>query len=249
MFEEIGDAWGLALAQQMRSEWLVLSGRLDEGYAMTEKSTANMRRITESADLMQQQQLAVGILLRQGDLAGARSRAKELVESALVAGGGRSLTLAASTAASLAALDGDSQEALRFVSLMGDVPTEYTGQWTQLTAIQGLANADVKLLLRDVDAAEELLRHAIAAAVNSRDHPVIAGVTVGLARLCVARGDLERAALALDLADAIRGAADELDPATIRVRTELRKAGIEGRHAVPDNPIPAIQALLAVQPD
>ncbi|MEP6478739.1 MAG: hypothetical protein ABJB03_05065, partial [Rhodoglobus sp.] len=248
MFEEIGDAWGLALAQQMRSEWLVLLGRLDEAFAMTERSTANMRRITESADLMQQQLLAVGILVRKGDLAGARARANGLVDSAVASGGSRTLALAASTAASLAALDGDASEALRFVSLMGDQSTEFTGQWTQLAAMRALAAADVKLLLREVDEAEVLMREAITAAVNSHDHPVIAGVTVGLARLCAARGDLERAALALDLADAIRGAGDELEPSTIRIRAQLRKAGIEGRSTdVPDNPIPAIQALLATE--
>lgn len=250
MFEKLGDSWGLALAQQMRSEWLVLVGRLDEAFAMTESSTANMRRITESADLMQQQQLAVGILVRKGDLAGARARAADLVEAAIAGGGSRTLTLAASTATSLAALDGDVPEALRFASLMGDQPAEVTGQWTQLTAMQGLANADLKLLLREVDEAEVLMRGAITAAVNSHDHPVIAGVTVGLARLCAARGDLERAALALDLADAIRGAGDELEPSTIRIRAQLRKAGIDSRSTVvPDNPIPAIQALLAVESD
>ncbi|MGN6503351.1 MAG: hypothetical protein ACTHKX_10695, partial [Pseudolysinimonas sp.] len=53
------------------------------------------------------------------------------------------------------------------------------------------------------------------------DHPIMASVALGVGALALERGDPEDARRALDLAVALRGAADPHDPAEAHLRRSL----------------------------
>ena len=111
LFSEIGDLWGLALARQMRAEWLNLSRRYEEALVMSDSSTEAMRSITSSWDLQQQQGLAVELLLKLGRTREAQERTDLLIREALSANSPRALAMAYSTAAGTALQLGDRDRA------------------------------------------------------------------------------------------------------------------------------------------
>ncbi|WP_150955083.1 ATP-binding protein [Microbacterium testaceum] len=230
MFERIGDPWGTGFASQLRSEWLVLAGRLDDALAVTDRSGAAIRGLTSVPDLLQQEAQAVGILLRLGRLDEARSRAAEIDRAATADGSVRSLGQARMTAAQVEIAAGDGAAALREVErieLAGQpgIPDQFLA-WIDAQRAQSL------LLLGRIDEARESLRIGLARASDSRDHPIIATVLLTVAGWNAAAGRPDRAAEALARANAVRGAADELDPFFVWVRAH-GEAGAEG------NPTPA----------
>ncbi|MGN6503377.1 MAG: ATP-binding protein, partial [Pseudolysinimonas sp.] len=76
LFSRNGDLWGIALSQQMRAEWLILDGRLEEALALNDESAEIMSRITSPLDLQQQQSASIGILMRLGRADEALARAR-----------------------------------------------------------------------------------------------------------------------------------------------------------------------------
>ncbi|TPW77999.1 AAA family ATPase [Schumannella soli] len=225
MLSEIGDLWSIAVAQQMRAEWLALVGRLDEALEVTDASTENLRRITSEADLAQQQDLAVRILARQGKPDAARARAEQVLDETLSSGVRRAITQAAASATIAAAQQGDAVAAAAFAAHL-DESDETLAPFAQLAAAKSVARTHLALLQGDVAAADEQARDALRSALDSHDLPVIAQTAVAVARVCLARGDAELAARLLLAADAARGIPDELDPWVREVRAGLRERGI-----------------------
>jgi len=239
-FEQIGDLWGLALAQQMRSEWLALNGRLDEALATAGASTGNMRHITSEWDLAQQQGLAISLLTRLGRLDEARQRADDLLAEAEANGNAPTVLQALLLRVSVDVLDRDLPAAqarlARFDSLVG----AWQHMPGQLAALAEVFRSSVAILAGDTDAAELALRDAADAALATHDHPIIGSVALGFGGLALARGDVEAAVRALDLSTAIIGAYNADDLQVIAIERAAAQHGIErGGSGGPSRPMPS----------
>ncbi|MCU1513044.1 MAG: hypothetical protein JWO10_134 [Microbacteriaceae bacterium] len=226
-FEKIGDLWGLALAQQLRAEWLVLAGRLDEAFRCTEDSTANMRKITSSWDLAQQQSLAISILMRQGRIDDARTRVTELLAEAEDAGNARTLLQVQVTAMTFDAFTGDIVAGRAHLARYDELVEAWPGMPIQMHAWAESAKASFALLDGDDAGAENHLRRAVDAALISHDHPVIGMVALSIGSLALSRGDLHEALRAVELSTAILGAHDTTSPQVAAIEAAAAQAGIE----------------------
>jgi tetratricopeptide (TPR) repeat protein len=212
MFERIGDQWGLALARQIRSEWLSLSGRLEEALEMTDLSSAGMRDITSAQDALQQQGLSLTILLRLGRADEAQARVQEMLDAAFSDGGSRLIVQASTLAATVALARGDLALAGAHLDLIDELAPDWPGIFPQLEASIELTRGCI--LLREGRLAESLaaLRASAEIAIASGDHPIIAQVAIGFGELALARNEPDEAFRALELAVAIRGVLESADP-------------------------------------
>jgi predicted ATPase len=242
-FEEIGDLWGLSLAQQMMAEWLTVRGRLEEALKASDDSTENIRRITSSWDLAQQQGLAISILLRLGRNDEARSRSDAMVAAADETENSRTMVLAYITAISTEVALGDVDRARDYLERYEELAGGWQERSPQLMALVENGRAGYFVLNGDFDAAEAALRVAVTNALESMDHPIIGQAALGLGGLALARGDVREAVRALDLSTAILGAYDGTSLLARAIEDAAVNAGIERSGTeVPDRPI-AIEAL------
>lgn len=233
LFRRNGDLWGMALSMQLRSQWLILDGQLEEALRLTEESTVAMRRITSAWDLQQQQGAAIGIMLRLGRIDEAVERSELLLAEARATGSSRALALAAASASSLHLALGDADTAEPYIDQLESALAEWPGVPLQLTAVADAMRGAYGRLRGDLDQAADRLRAAADAAVASGDHPVMAVVALEVGMLALERGDLQDAGRALELAVAVRGAPDPLDPVEARLRSAVGTA--------PTSPAPALE--------
>ncbi|KTR93228.1 ATPase, partial [Microbacterium testaceum] len=217
MFTEIGDPWGLGFASQLRAEWLILEGRLEEALSVTDRSSQAIRGLTSVSDYLQQRSQAVGILLRLGRDDEARSRADEVARLAEADGSVRALAQAAMTAAHVEVAAGNGDAALAAV----ERTTLEPGFPDQFVAWLDAQRAQALLLLGRHDEARESLRAALTRAAQSRDFPIVATVLLTIAGWNAATGRRLHAEEALARAAAVRGAADVRDPFHVWIRKRL----------------------------
>ncbi|KTS81532.1 ATPase [Microbacterium testaceum] len=217
MFTAIGDPWGTGFASQLRAEWLILEGRLDEALLVTDRSSDAIRGLTSVSDFLQQRAQAVGILLRLGRDDEARARVEEIERLADADGSVRSVAQAAMTVAHVAVAAGDGAEALRAVERITLEP----GFPDQFVAWRDAQRAQALLLLDRHDEARDALRSALERAIRSRDFPIVATVLLAIAGWNAATGRRSRAEEALARAAAVRGAADVRDPFFVWTRERL----------------------------
>lgn len=248
LFTELGDIWGLALSEQMRSIWLGTMGRLEEALALGDSSTEHMREITTSWDLAQQQGLAIQMLLRLGRNDEAIVRVQQMLESAEASGNARTLLQVQLAAASVdVEVDDLESAASRLVVIDGlyEVSEHEPGQLVAL--VEGL-KAAIGRKRGDLDGAEEHLRIAAEAAIRSQDQPVIGMVAIGVGSYLLARGNVALAVQAVDFATSVTGAYDATHPGVIAIDAAAMEKGI-GRPSteVPERPMTAeaLQGLIS----
>lgn len=228
-FTALGDWWGLALAQQMRSEWLSVHGRLQEALELSDASTENMRRITSSWDLAQQRSLAVSLLTRMGRIDEARSRIQTLVAEGDATGNLRTIIQMHATAVGACVAFGDLDDARRYLARLDEIIATLPRLPGQLLAGAEAGRAGVAMLEGDLDAAEVALRRAADHALESHDHPIIGMVAIDVGMLALARGDVDEAVRAMELGAAIIGAKDPTDPRIIKIEAAAgtrKRAGV-----------------------
>ncbi|MCT2087161.1 ATPase [Microbacterium enclense] len=208
IFTEVGDPWGTGIASQLRSEWLILAGRLEEALAVSDNAARIVDGLSSVSDLLQMRAQSVGILLRLGRLDDARTRADEMGAVAAADGSVRALSQARMAAAQVEISAGDGAAALRQSQAIRLEP----GFPDQITAWAGAQRAQALVLLNRLDEALAALREAMPLAIRSHDHPIVASVLVAVAgwNAAVGRADVARTALAR--ARAVRGAADDHEP-------------------------------------
>lgn len=223
MFEELGDLWGSSLSLQMRSEWLVMEGRLDEALAMTLASTEGLSRITSSWDVAQQRGLAVTILARQGRWEEAELMVNSLLEAGPAAGS-RAAFMSQLHAATYWMAKGDADRAEEHLALSEAMSSEVPAGIGQLVATAEILRADIAVARGDLESGEGALRVAADQAIRSGDHPVIAQVALGLGVLALERGDHREAKRALELAATIRGSWDATDLKVRRIESAVGPA-------------------------
>jgi predicted ATPase len=227
LFSAVGDPWGLAFAEQIRAQWLTIVGRLEEAFALTEKSTANMRSIASSWDLAQQQELAISILIRQERVEEAADRAGAILAEAEETGNVRAVLQAVMSLLNVDVARRDIRSARAHFERFDLLAESWPGMPVQMFAWVECARASIALYAGDTDAAEEALRIASAHALTTGDHPVMATVALGLGSLALERGDIAEAVRALDLASAIAGAVDSTSPQVRAIERAAAAAGYE----------------------
>jgi predicted ATPase len=236
-FIQIGDLWGIALAEQMHAIWLAATGRLQEALELSDASTEHMRNITPSQDLAQQQGLAIQTLMRLGRSSEALERAQQMLDEAEESGNGRAILQANLIAATLCAQLGDlaaATERLLVVESMRDSWPREPGQITGM--VEGLRGS-IETRRGDLDEAERHLRIAVEAAIRSQDQPVIGGLAINVGTYALARGNVEMAVQAIDFATSMIGAFDATHPEVIAIVEAAHTRGV-GRPSteVPERP-------------
>jgi predicted ATPase len=243
LFTDLGDLWGLALAQQMRAEWLTLHGQLEEALELSDASTASMKMITSSLDLAQQQGLGIRLLVRLGRRDEARARVTAMLQDAEAGANFRTVVLAQLIAVSLDVSDGDLASAASRLTIIDDLIGLWHEMPGQLRAMVEATRASVARASGDLDLAESHLRIAAEHGIRSLDHPVIGGVAVAFGTLSLDRGDLQNAVRAINVASGLIGAYDATDPEVVAIADAAEKAGIERPGTrVSDRPM-AIESL------
>ncbi|QIG39232.1 hypothetical protein G5T42_06805 [Microbacterium sp. 4R-513] len=239
-FRELGDVWGVAFASQMRSEWLMLEGRLEEALEVADASTEGFTGLTSVSDLLQQRGQGLGILLRLGRVDEARERLAAMEATARADGSDRALAQARMTAATVEIAAGDGEAALRQLDGLGATIAEQFPD--QLTAWAGSRRAQALVLLGRSDEAAEALRLALAPALRSGDQPIIADVALSLAGWFAGAGQDAAARRALAASVSLRGRADQADPFYRRVVERVGAA--EPAHGTPHDELTALAELL-----
>ncbi|OJX66068.1 MAG: hypothetical protein BGO94_03850 [Micrococcales bacterium 72-143] len=221
LFGEVGDLWGLALARQMRSQWLAVTGRLEEALQVADQSTADLRAITSSWDLQQQQGLAVAVLVRLGRIEEARERVARMLTEAERSGSTRAVLFSHLGAAQLALMLDEPERAAEHLAVGGGMSGDWPAMPPQIVAMLNASRARLALAEGNPDAAWPLLEAAAVGAVESHDHPIIAGVALALAEVELAVGDTAGARDSLALAEVLRGGPDLSDPLEHAIRERL----------------------------
>ena len=214
MFEEAGDVWGVALASQMRSEWLMLRGRLDEALAVVESATDQVVGLTSQWEQIEQRSTAIGLLVRLGRISDARAKLAELRVLALDEGSARSLIQYGFTAALIQLAVGDGAAALAELDVLHTDENRFDPHWTamvQARRVQALVLCDrpdeARAALRIcLPLAESML--AMAGWLARTDRP-------------------EPARRAFALAVRLRGQADRTDPTFQRLVRQLGEPDVE----------------------
>ncbi|MCC4909379.1 AAA family ATPase [Microbacterium sp. cx-59] len=240
-FESVGDVWGLALASQMRSEWLTLQGRLEEALAVADAVSSELEGLTSVGDVIQQQSQGVLLLTRMGRIDEARARLAMSGATAERDGSLRARHQFALAAASVELAVGDGAAALRHLDGIAEVDT--VGYPPQVIAVSLARRAAALTLAGDTAAAIVPLREAVPIAVRAADSPILAEIAVTLAGWFVRAGRLDDAQDAVAAADALRGRADATDPAVVRLRSDLIAAGRDPD--APRAPVPDLTRLVA----
>lgn len=223
IFRRLGDPWGTALAAQLRSEWFMLGGRLEDALELADDAARSLTGLATASDIALQRAHAIGILTRLGRMDEVRERLVELRAFARTAGGDRARLQAAFAAMAVAIADDDAEAALAALAdadepLLRPLPE-------QVVAWGASQRARVFLIAGRVDDARDALRAAIPLALRTGDQPIIADVLVSVAAWLTANGETTHARRALASADVLRGGPDDSDPFGARIRRRLDESG------------------------
>jgi predicted ATPase len=239
LFREVGDVWGMAFSEQMRAEWLMLTGRLDEALALSDASTRKMREITSESDFAQQQGLSVRLLWRLGRRDEARARIEAMVASTEAGGDPRAILQAQISGLMLDVALGDTASAGSRISVIEGL-IEVSRAPSQTVAMLETSKASLARQRGDILAAENHLRAASASALRSQDQPIIADVAFAAGMVALARGDVATAVRAADFATSMLGAYDPTHPDLLAIAAAADAAKI-GR---PSTEVPGRPSLL-----
>jgi predicted ATPase len=231
-FGRVGDRWGLATALPMRALLRQYDGDLDGALADLRQARA---LAGEFGSLSLSDELFIDLRwtdlhLRRGDtdraatmIAGARERALRSASPEMV-----SLVYVLEAAVWMRLGDLDRARELTDLAETGMAEIGYGDHGA---AVVGSVRATLCLRLGDPAGAEEALVRAYAAAVQSRDMPILSVVAVAAAGLAGAYGRHRDAALLLGAAARLRGAHDRTDPQLRDLADQSRQALGEERFA------------------
>ena len=230
-FRAIGDRWGMAVALSERASLRMLAGDLEGAEAALDGTEALLAELGSRVDggmiLLRRAELR----LRQGDLSGARDllddafeRTRDRDERMLVRVGLASVSWRLGDRDRARALR---DEALEAVERLDAKRPDYAHMCAIALGGAAAMFADDGELGR----ARELAVDAYAAAVRSRDRPVLGRFGEAAALLAARSGDPARAAGILGAAMRLSGSDDPLNPGTRELRDELRETLGEERLA------------------
>jgi hypothetical protein len=230
-FREVGDRWGVAMTLAMQANAHSLRGHHDEAIAGYQQGLAMARELSSDDDSVQQLSRLATERMRVGDQTGAWRDMREAQRIAESSGQLEHEAIARFTLLDLARRAGDFEEAhgaLDWLAAVADrlpFPMRMSDEWV---AVFG---ASLAVSEGDVAFARENLPSAIRLSSNRRDMPDVATAAQVGARLLAFEGEFTRAAWALGVSKAARGAFDHGDPELAElieeITAEIGKAAFE----------------------
>ncbi|MGH8962329.1 MAG: BTAD domain-containing putative transcriptional regulator [Jatrophihabitantaceae bacterium] len=233
-FTAIGDRWGLASCLQMAALISTNEGDLDAALAQYLDALRYVGELGAHDDESWLHLRLANVYLRRGQLDRAIESVQRSRELSEAAGSLREATFGRVLLAEIARRTGDIAQARRLcaeaLARLQAMPPTHPMQAHGMALTLAIA-ARHEILDGEITAARARLDTAFAAAVGTRDMPIIAGVGVVVALLAAHDGDPARAAETLGAAARLRGAIDPTAPdiaeLTTRLRGELGDAAFE----------------------
>jgi predicted ATPase/DNA-binding SARP family transcriptional activator len=210
-FRRLGERWGTATTLRSMAQLHTLDGDLDAAAAAYDEALDVMAEMNSRDDEAFLRVRMADICLRRGDLDGARAQLQLARESTDATGSLMETVFTLCVIAGIEAMAGDLVEARRLhadaLKRMNGMPPGHPVQSHAQAMVLGIS-ARLSALEGDVDAAAEQVRIGFAAALETKDRPIIASIGVVVAELTAQRGEPARAARMLGAAAALRGAPD-----------------------------------------
>ena len=224
-FAEVGDGWGLGMALFIESGRLMVEGELEEAKDVIGQAYESMEGLNpQTGGGMLDFRLA-DILLRLGDIDGARERARSARERRDL--GSDDTAFAQALIARIEYVDGHLEAARAELAdareRLARKPPSLPEQGHGRALIEALA-AIVEADLGDLEAADRSVATGFVSARATSDMPIVAAVGVGAAAVAAARGEHDEAEELLGAAAAIRGADEFTNPVVARLHDEARSA-------------------------
>jgi ATP/maltotriose-dependent transcriptional regulator MalT len=226
-FEEVGDRWGLATALPMRAQLRQYDGDLDGALTDLRRARSLAR---EFGSLSLSDEIFIDLRwidlnLRRGDVAEAVEMIHAARERALRSASPEMIMLVDALEAGLWVRIGDLGRAAELLEaaeagMRDGLP--FAGDHGR--ALIGSVRAALCLKLGDADGAEKALVPAFAAALESKDMPIVSLVAVTAAGLAELRGQHRDAARMLGAASRLRGAHDMTEPMVHEIVERSRRA-------------------------
>ncbi|MER6004886.1 BTAD domain-containing putative transcriptional regulator [Nonomuraea angiospora] len=228
-FRQAGDRWGQAATLAMRAQ-LRRYDDLDGALAdlREARTLAGEFGSLSLGDQLYSDLRWIDVHLRRGDTDRAMAVIHSARERALHASSAEMLVLVDAREAGLRVRLGDLDRAGDLLDdaergLLGDTafPADHA------RTLVGCARAALCLALGDLPGADKALREAYAAALATRELPILSQVTVNTAALAETRGRQHESAVLLGVAARLRGAHDHTDP-QVRELTRRGQAALGG---------------------
>jgi predicted ATPase/DNA-binding SARP family transcriptional activator len=227
-FRQAGDRWGQAATLPMRARLRQYDGDLDGALADLSDAAALSAEFGSLtlADQVDRDLRWADLHLRRGDTPAASATIAATRQRASRAAGPHLRCLAEISEAALLLLTG---EVGRAATLLDDADHTLRGGDSapsgHLRALAARVRCALCLARDDLAGADEALREAYTAAVETRDRPILAMVAVQQAALAAAGGHHSEAAVLLGAASRLRGAHDRTDP-------HVRRLTVDGQAAL-----------------
>ncbi|HEU5000436.1 MAG TPA: BTAD domain-containing putative transcriptional regulator [Lapillicoccus sp.] len=227
-FAAIGDRWGLATVVAMRAQLQMYDGDLEGAIASYRQAEEYMGTLGAHSDEGFMAMRIAVLLLRLGDLDGARREIARFDELEDASGFGK--VLGSSARGWVAVHEGD----VAAMTRVRDTLAAETDRNRTRGGAHGLALMSSMLVILDlelgqVDAAAKCAAVGYRASLATKDLPILAGLGTAVARLAAAFGRDEDAAERLGAAARVRGIEDPTDPTVVRLTRELTEAlGAQG---------------------
>ncbi|WP_198347661.1 BTAD domain-containing putative transcriptional regulator [Nocardia terrae] len=217
-FEAAGERWGFSTALTFLAFARATLGDFD---GATEAMAAALTAVEELGDGVALRVWLVMVRLHSGAVETARAELGALLAGPLSAGDTVMVRL---LAADIARFDADAAESARCLRIAADELNRGLGDDRSYRTMFGLRMGLLRAGEGRVAAAAAHCADAWANAVAIRDTPMVAEVSVGVARTCLAAGLATEAARVLGAGHALRGAPDARYPDIVSLRTELDAA-------------------------
>jgi predicted ATPase/DNA-binding SARP family transcriptional activator len=206
-FRAVGDRFGLGMVVHALGELEDMAGEYEAAAAAYDESIALAEELGNTDDLPLFVDHRAMLDARRGDLAAATARIRRALGECAPGSGNEGVLLV--SLAHVERMEGDLDRARQHLAAAPLIDGRDRPHWRARLAV---ARTAVEVAAGDHPAARAHLAEAVAAAVETRDGPVVAGVAEVGARLALAEDDPVTAALLLGVAAVQRGAVDHGNP-------------------------------------
>ena len=219
-FTALGDRWGLATVVAMKAQLQTYDGDLEGAMASYAEAEEYLRALGAHSDEAFMAMRLANLRLRLDDLDGARREIARFSE--LDDPGGFGQILANAGRGMMAVREGDMTTVAEVRdTMLGHSESSRTLGGAHGLALLGTMVALLDVELGDLDAALKAASSGYAAALQTKDMPILAGLGVATARLAMAYDRCEDAAELLGASARVRGIEDPTDTTIAELRSTL----------------------------
>ncbi|MCG5219396.1 BTAD domain-containing putative transcriptional regulator [Streptosporangium soli] len=218
----MGERWALSMALTSLAEAHSLFGDFDGAIPALEEAIKLTRELNPDDDFGHQKIWLASVRIRQGDMAKARAELLEMIEPGERRFAARNIAFARLSLGDLARIDGDLDEAADQYERASHLIEESSFVAPQFRALVLAARAHLAVDRGDPEAAGRLAVRGVEYALETKDMPVVAKLSVAVSARWACLGEFRTAAVALGAAEQLRGAPDRFNPDVARLIDRLR---------------------------